>query len=135
MATTYRGKLLIVDDDEDLQRSHRRVAEAQGYEVVQAFDGLGVVTLALAEQPDLILLDINMPDSDGRDVLATLKTVAGTVDIPVILCSAKTDQFDRHLGLELGAEDYVDKPCNVELLMRKIGYLIERARRPSSDGV
>jgi DNA-binding response OmpR family regulator len=122
------GRILIVDDDEDLQGVIGRAAEKAGYEVLHALDGHEGLALAAAGNVDLILLDINMPAMDGRDVLSRLKRDPATSTIPVLVQSGRSAQLDRHVVLELGADDFVDKPMEPRLLMAKIGRLIARAR-------
>ena len=124
-----KGKILVVDDDEGLQRAIRRAAETAGFEVTQVFDGLEALTLLADHRFDLVLLDINMPAMDGRDVLTHLKRDPRTADIPVLVHSSRSSQLDRHLVLELGAEDFIEKPAELRLLVGKIGHLIERAQR------
>ncbi|MDR7511086.1 MAG: response regulator [Armatimonadota bacterium] len=114
--------LLVVDDDEALQLMVGRLAEKHGFEVRQALDGEEALASVAERRPDLILLDIMMPRLDGRDVLRRLKADPATRDIPVIVFSARGEQSDRLLGLELGADDYVDKPFSIDLLVRKIEY-------------
>jgi two-component system phosphate regulon response regulator PhoB len=123
-----KGRILIADDDEALQLLLRRVATKAGFEVVQAFDGEGAVATAVAEKPDCILLDIMMPRLDGRDVLKRLKAAPETKDIPVILFSARGEHSDRIAGLELGADDYVEKPFNVDMLLRRVEYRVWKKR-------
>jgi len=122
------GRILMIDDDEDLHRAIGRAAEKAGYEVVHATDGGAGLALAAAERVDLILLDIGMPAMDGRDVLTRLKQNPVTSAIPVLVQSGRTAQLDRHLVLGLGADDFVDKPMEPRLLLAKIGRLIARAR-------
>ena len=128
-------RILVVDDDEGLQRGMKRSFEAAGYEVVQAFDGPYGLQLAMTEEFALIVLDINMPTMDGRDVLSRLKRDSKTSDVPVLVHSSRSAQLDRHVALELGAVDYVDKPMDARLLAGKIGRLIDAAReRTAGNG-
>jgi DNA-binding response OmpR family regulator len=129
-----KGKLLIADDDEGLQLMLQRLATKAGFEVVQAFDGEAAVKLALDSQPDCILLDIMMPRLDGRDVLKRLKEAAATRDIPVIMFSARGEHSDRIAGLELGADDYVEKPFNADMLLRKVSYRVWKHRGEPIEG-
>jgi DNA-binding response OmpR family regulator len=122
------ARILVVDDDVEVQRMVKRAAEAAGFVVVQAFDGTPGLVLAAMEKFDLILLDINMPVADGRDVLSSLKKNPVTADIPVLVCSGRGVQGDRMVALELGAEDYVEKPIEASLLMMKIGHVVRRTR-------
>jgi DNA-binding response OmpR family regulator len=121
-------RLLVVDDDVHVQRLLKRSGEAAGYEVVQAFDGATGLVLALAGNFDLVLLDVSMPKLDGRDVLSHLKQNPSTAGVPVILFSGGGEQHARRIAYELGAEDYIDKPFTEDLLMTKIGRVIEKVR-------
>jgi DNA-binding response OmpR family regulator len=126
------ARILVVDDDVKLQSVIKRTAEAAGLEVVQAFDGPPGLALAAAQRFDLILLDINMPAMDGRDVLKRLKRNSSTADVPVLVYSGRDSQHDRLVALELGAADYIDKPFESGALARKIGRLIEKNAREST---
>jgi adenylate cyclase len=121
-----RARILVVDDDLKLQSVVKKVAEAVGFEVLQAFDGPPGLVLASTENVDLILLDINMPAMDGRDVLRRQKANPSTADIPVLVYSGRDSQQDRLVAFELGAEDYNDKPFDSGALLKKIGRLIEK---------
>jgi twitching motility two-component system response regulator PilH len=125
-------KLLVADDDKDLQKALKRVAERAGYEVCQAFDGARVLDAVKGGRPHLILLDVTMPGADGRDVLRQLKQDPDVSSIPVLICSGRTSHTDRIAGLELGAEDYIEKPFNAALLMNKIARLIEKSSQPAA---
>ena len=131
------ARILAVDDDEGLQRAVKRAAEVAGFELIQTADGHEALTLAAEQKFDLILLDINMPAMDGRDVLTRLKGNAKTSRIPVVVVSSRTGQLDRHLVLKLGAEDFIEKPIDGRMLMAKVRRFIEAAgarRDPSGAG-
>jgi DNA-binding response OmpR family regulator len=134
MGEPVKLKLLVADDDEDMQKAIKRIAERGGYEVVQEFDGSTVLETTRTERPDLILLDVTMPGADGRDVLAALKSDPATASIPVIVCSGRTDHTDRLVGLELGAEDYVAKPFEPAELLRKIAWVVEKSQDRAHRG-
>lgn len=119
-------RILVVDDDADVQKVVKRAAEAASFEVVQAFDGALGLHLATSERFDLVLLDINMPMMDGRDVLRKIKQNPTTADVPVLIYSGRIDQLDRVSGLELGADDYLEKPFDTRMLLRKISRMIEK---------
>lgn len=102
-------RILFADDDPAVQRALQRLAEKGGFEVVPVLAGADVCQVALAEKPDLIVLDIHFPDADGRDVLSRLKSDPVTADIPVLVWSGRDPQSDRRIALDLGAEDYVEK--------------------------
>lgn len=121
--------LLIVDDDRDLNEMVKRYALQQGYVVHQAFDGGAALECVRAVRPDLVLLDITMPVLDGRDVLRQLKADPATREVTVMVFSARGDQNDRRVGLELGAIDYVEKPFSLAQLMGKIAYTLSQRER------
>jgi|GEM_PF-546983 two-component system KDP operon response regulator KdpE len=124
-------RILLADDDPTVQRAVQRVATEFGHEVLQVRTGMAVLSIALQQKPDLIVLDIGFPDADGRDLLAQLKADARTAQIPVLVWSARHDhESERRIALSLGAEDYVEK-TDAQLLMRKIERLLYRLK--SSD--
>ncbi len=122
------SKILCVDDDPDILRLLRRGCELHGFTVVTAQDGEAALEAAVAHCPDLVMLDVGIPIKDGRDVCRELKERSDTRAIPVIFLSAHTDQFSRRLCLELGAEDFIEKPFDLDALMRKVGYMLGKER-------
>lgn len=100
---------MFADDDPGVQRAMGRLAHKHGFEVLPVLAGANVYQEALAQKPDLIVLDIHFPDADGRDVLSRLKTDPSTANIPVLVWSGRDPQSDRRIALDLGAEDYVEK--------------------------
>ena len=109
-------KILICDDDRDIAAALKIYLEAEGYETVTAHDGAQALELAAREDPQLVLLDIMMPGMDGITAMAKLRE---TSNVPVILLTAKSEDADKVLGLNLGADDYITKPFKpVELLAR-----------------
>ncbi len=120
------ARLLFVDDDAELRTIFRRTAERHGFTVITAADGVEGLALAQSDQPDLVVLDVNMPRMDGRDVCRALKADDQTRAIPVLFLSARGDPFSRQLGLELGAEDFIEKPFDLDGLMRKVKYMLRK---------
>jgi len=113
-------RILLADDEEAVQLVVRRVAEKLGHQVISATRGSTVVEQAAQTRPDVIVLDIEFPDADGRDLLAALKRDARTADIPVLVWSGrKANSSDGRIALDLGAEDYVEKN-DAQLLIRKL---------------
>jgi len=129
--TPIGARILIVDDDVEVQHVLKRAADAAGYELVQAFDGSSGLTLATESKFDLIVLDIEMPKLDGRDVLTRLKQNPNTATVPVLVYSGRDQPTDRRVVYELGADDHIDKPFSAGRLMSKIGFMIEKARTES----
>ena len=114
-------KILIVDDEKPISDIIKFNLTKEGYETVSAFDGREAITKFEEENPDLIILDLMLPELDGLEVA---KEVRKTSHIPIIMLSAKDSEFDKVIGLEIGADDYVTKPfSNRELLARVKAHL------------
>lgn len=109
--------ILIVDDEQHIVDILVYNLEKEGYKTLQANDGLTAVDIALSQKPDLILLDIMLPKMDG---LAVCKRIRHTLNVPILMLTAKDEEIDKILGLELGADDYVTKPFSVRELMARI---------------
>lgn len=120
-------RILFADDDVGVQRSVQRLAAKKGIELVPVLAGAHVHEVALVEQPDLIVLDIQFPDADGRDVLSRLKADPRTSEIPVVVWSGRDPQSDRRIALDLGAEDFVEKR-DAATLLPKIERVLLRLR-------
>jgi DNA-binding response OmpR family regulator len=119
--------ILVADDKANIRNLVRDYLEAEGFRVVIAANGREALYAARAEKPDLILLDIMMPEMSGYDFLKTYRKERET---PVILLTAKLDETDKVLGLELGADDYVTKPFGMKELVARIHAVLRRAGRP-----
>jgi CheY-like chemotaxis protein len=118
--TSKRCRILLADDDPQVQSAVRRVAAQYGHEIVPVTAGTAVCEAATRFLPDLIVLDVTFPDADGHDLLRQLKSTPETKDIPVLVWSARRDrESESRIALSLGAEDYVEK-SDAQLLMRKI---------------
>ena len=109
--------ILIVDDEQHIVDILVYNLEKEGYNTLQANDGMTAVDIALNQKPDLILLDIMLPKMDG---LAVCKRIRHTLNVPILMLTAKDEEIDKILGLELGADDYVTKPFSVRELMARI---------------
>ena len=113
-------RILLADDDEYVQLAVRRVAATRGHEVISATLGSTVIEQAAEVAPDIIVLDIEFPDADGRDLLAELKRDPRTAHIPVLVWSGrKGHSSDSRIALDLGAEDFMEKN-DAQLLIRKL---------------
>ncbi|MGB9826241.1 MAG: response regulator, partial [Desulfofundulus sp.] len=104
------SRILVVDDEEHIVELLRFNLEKEGYQVITATDGNTAIEMARSQRPDLILLDVMLPGQDGLAVCRTLQQEAETRHIPVIMISARGEELDKVLGLEMGADDYVTKP-------------------------
>ncbi len=116
-------KILVVDDDHKIVELARMYLEKDGYRVVAAYDGLSALNLARREKPALIVLDLLLPEMDGRDVCRTLRAES---NVPIIMLTARTEDADKLVGLELGADDYITKPCNFRELVARVRAVLRR---------
>lgn len=117
-------KILVVDDEPKIVDLVRAYLEKQGYSVVEAHTGRQGLEAAARDRPDLVILDLNLPEIDGLDVFRRLR--AGS-NVPVIMLTARTDDVDKLLGLELGADDYVTKPFSPRELAARVKAVLRRA--------
>ncbi|MFQ5521755.1 MAG: response regulator transcription factor, partial [Candidatus Methylomirabilia bacterium] len=111
-------RILIVDDEPEMVRGLVDNLHFEGYHTLSATNGRDGLALAFREVPDLILLDVMMPEVSGWDVLRTLRQKGA--DVPVIMLTARSEEVDRVLGLELGADDYVTKPFSLRELLARV---------------
>jgi two-component system alkaline phosphatase synthesis response regulator PhoP len=121
-------KILIVDDEKDIIKMLDYNLKKEGYKVMSASNGEDAIKLAEVQHPDLIVLDLMLPGIDGLDVCRILKKESKTQDIPIIMLTAKTQETDKVVGLELGADDYVTKPFSPRELVARIKAVIRRAK-------
>ena len=122
-------KILIVEDDETLRSVLRYNLVKEGYQSVLAGDGLQALDLARQEKPDLIILDLMLPGMDGLEVCRALKRDRETASVPIIMVTARGEEMDRVVGLELGADDYVVKPFSVREVILRIRKILDRQEK------
>lgn len=122
-----KKKLLIADDEKYLHDLLTKVLSGDEFDILHAYDGKETLRLAEEQLPDLIVLDVMMPAMDGRDICKKLKNDPETKRIKVIMLTAKDQQHDRILGLQLGADDYIAKPCSMNYLARRIRMACDRS--------
>ncbi len=120
--------VLVIEDDEDILQLLTFNLENAGYEVVAATDGYEGLTQARRRQPGLIILDIMLPSMDGFEVCKELKRKPDTASIPVIMLTARGEEVDRIVGLELGADDYVVKPFSPREFLLRVKAIMKRVR-------
>ena len=125
--------ILCVDDEAHILELLTFNLEATGYRVVTAANGEDALTVCQHDRPALILLDIMLPGIDGVEVCRRLKSQSNTQDIPIIMLTAKGDEVDKILGLELGADDYITKPFSVRELVARVKALLRRAATQNDD--
>jgi len=123
------AKILVVDDEPSLLRLTGYSLEIEGYEVITAQTGAEALKKVHTERPDLIVLDVMLPDMNGLEVCRQLRSSPEMVDLPIIMLSARTQVTDRVKGLKSGADEYVTKPFDSDELVARIETLLERARR------
>jgi DNA-binding response OmpR family regulator len=123
-------KILIVDDEADILHFLELVLRERGFEVLTAATGKDAIDVARAARPDLVLLDIMMPQMDGWEVLKLLRLDESTERIPVAMVSARTDPRDRVQGLQEGAVDYICKPFALDDLLAKIDSIFQQVETP-----
>jgi PleD family two-component response regulator len=124
-----RGKILIVEDDIDIQMMLKIYFTGQGYDVQVAGRGQEAIDTTRKNMPQLIILDIMLPDIDGYTVCRELRSTTRTSHIPIIFLTQKDERSDKMIGLELGADDYITKPFDVDELRLRVKNSIERADR------
>jgi two-component system phosphate regulon response regulator PhoB len=121
-------KILVVDDEADVLDLVCMNLRAAGFNVVTAESGQAALKKARTEQPELIILDIMLPEMTGLEVCKALKKDNATLDIPIILLTAKAEEVDRVVGLELGADDYVSKPFSPRELVLRVKSILRRGQ-------
>jgi two-component system phosphate regulon response regulator PhoB len=130
MASRMTGKILVVDDEPDAVELIRFNLRSAGYEVFTAVDGQEALKKARVALPDLIVLDIMLPEVDGMEVCKILRRDPATASIPIIMLTAKAAEIDRVLGLELGADDYITKPFSPRELVLRVKNTLRRRQDP-----
>ena len=123
-------KILVVDDEELLVKGIRFNLQNEGYEILTGSNGLDAVEKARDNKPDLIILDVMMPEMDGMTACARIREFS---NVPIILLTAKTDDMDKLMGFEHGADDYVTKPFNILELKARVRALLRRAGSKTED--
>jgi DNA-binding response OmpR family regulator len=131
-AATANKKILVVDDEERMLRFIRLNLEHDGFQVIEAVKGHEALDKMRTDMPDLILLDVMLPDLDGFEVLKMVREIS---NIPVIMLTAKGEEDDRVRGLELGADDYVTKPFSPRELVSRVKAVLRRVETESTDNV
>ena len=121
--------ILIVEDEPKLAALEADYLKAEGFETHTIADGGEVVAWVRAQAPDLILLDLMLPGRDGLEICRELRTFS---DVPIIMVTAKVEEIDRLIGLDLGADDYVCKPFSVRELVARVRAILRRRRTPST---
>ncbi len=121
-------RILVVDDDREIVRLLRGYLEQAGYQVLVAYDGETALHILRRERPSLAVLDLMLPDRDGWDITRIVRGDANLADLPIIMLTARVEDQDKIIGLELGADDYVTKPFNPREVLARVRAVLRRAQ-------
>jgi DNA-binding response OmpR family regulator len=121
-------KILIIEDDPSFLRAVSHIVEKEGYNVTTASNGMTGLRMAKEDKPDLLILDVMLPGLDGFEICSRLRNEPETAKLPIIMLSAKGQEADRTTGLKVGADEYLTKPVNRELLLEKLTSLLAKER-------
>jgi DNA-binding response OmpR family regulator len=126
-------RILVVDDDREIVRLVRAYLEKAGYTVLAAFDGETALHTLRRERPDLLVLDLMLPDRDGWDLTRLIRKDSQLADIPIIMLTAHVEDSDKIIGLEIGADDYITKPFNPREVVARVRALLRRSQPGSGS--
>jgi DNA-binding response OmpR family regulator len=119
-------RILVVDDDKQIVRLVQSYLEQAGYMVLTAYDGAAALRTIRTERPDLVVLDLMLPDQDGWSITRTVRADASQADLPIIMLTARIEDTDKIVGLEIGADDYIAKPFNPRELVARVRAVLRR---------
>lgn len=125
-------RILIIEDEKAMAELIAMRLKKEGYEIDTAYDGEEGLEKIRSRKPDLVLLDLMLPKIDGRDLLKIVKKEEGIKDIPVIILSGRAEQWDRNIGLELGADEYIEKPLDMVKLASQLKSVFRKRESGSS---
>lgn len=128
-------KILVVDDEKDIAALVAYHLEREGFHVFQAYDGLQAFDLIKRERPGLVVLDLMLPHLSGLDLCRRLRKEPDTARLPILMLTAKAEEADKVLGLELGGDDYLTKPFGPRELVARVKALIRRSEEPTGEEV
>ena len=135
MGVSGQKKILIVEDEQDILQLVKHYLEKEGFRPVTAMNGLDALKRVKEDKPDLVVLDLMLPHMDGLEVCKRLRAVPDTSMLPIIMLTAKAEESDTIVGLELGADDYVTKPFSPRALVARVKALLRRIERAPADGL
>jgi len=119
-------RILVVDDDKQIVRLVQSYLEQAGYAVLTAYDGATALRTIRTERPDLVVLDLMLPDQDGWSITRAVRADASQADLPIIMLTARVEDTDKIVGLEIGADDYLTKPFNPRELVARVRAVLRR---------
>lgn len=132
--STTAQQILVVDDDRDIVRLVKAYLEKAGFQVATAYDGETALHILRREQPNLVVLDLMLPDHDGWDITRLMRRDPTLANIPLIMLTARIDDTDKIIGLELGADDYISKPFNPREVVARVRAVLRRSQGGSLAG-
>jgi two-component system alkaline phosphatase synthesis response regulator PhoP len=121
-------RILVVDDDRDIVRLVRSYLEKTGYQILTAYDGESALRILKTEKPQLLILDLMLPDRDGWDVARMVRSDPQLTAMPIIMLTARVEDNDKIVGLEIGADDYITKPFNPREVVARVRALLRRTK-------
>ncbi len=121
-------KILVTDDEKDIVELISYNLEKEGFSVIKAYDGEAALRLAKLQKPDLLILDLMLPEMSGIDVCKAVRNNSATANLPIIMVTAKGDETDKIIGLEIGADDYITKPFSIKELVARVRAILRRRR-------
>lgn len=127
-------RILVVDDDHEIVRLVRAYLEKANYSVLIAYDGESALHALRRERPDLLVLDLMLPDRDGWDLTRVIRADASLADTPIIMLTARVEDSEKIVGLEIGADDYITKPFNPREVVARVRALLRRSQRGNVSG-
>jgi DNA-binding response OmpR family regulator len=128
-------RILVVDDDKQIVRLVQSYLEQAGFAVLTAYDGGAALRLIRAEHPDLVVLDLMLPDQDGWAITRAVRADPSLAGLPIIMLTARVDDTDKIVGLEIGADDYLGKPFNPRELVARVRAVLRRGAEPAQARV
>ena len=134
MASPASKKILIVEDERDILQLVKLYLEKEGFRTITASTGPEGLKQAKQEKPDLVILDLMLPEIDGLEICKRLRSAPETAMMPIIMLTAKAEESDTVIGLELGADDYVTKPFSPKALIARVKALLRRLERKPEEG-
>jgi two-component system, OmpR family, alkaline phosphatase synthesis response regulator PhoP len=121
-------KILIIDDEKDIVELISYNLEKEGFSIIKAYDGETALRLVKLHKPDLLILDLMLPRMSGIDICKAVRNNPETANLPIIMVTAKVDESDKIIGLEIGADDYITKPFSVKELVARVRAILRRLR-------
>jgi len=126
-------KILVIDDEEDIVDLISYNLAKEGFSIIKAYDGETALRFAQLQKPDLLILDLMLPRMSGIDVCKTIRNNPVSANLPIIMVTAKGDESDKIIGLEIGADDYITKPFSVKELVARVRAVLRRQRKENKQ--